>query len=485
MRYAVRNIGRLKTRSFLTFAMALIILFLSMFGIMVERLCADSRARFFGALDGSVYVTDDAMEPFLSYQAACAIDEHSDLITKVSARKEYDVYLLDIDYIGQGTFKRMRYPGEPVAGLEVDYIEGFRLQAVTSMDILGEVYSGSLTMVEGSMITEQNNENRDNKIVISDTLAQQQGLSIGDTVSVCMFSLYRDEAALVVGGYGEERYSYTYIIGGIYHNEEDNLNSVNRPWLVNANKVYVPITTVEDISRNSSIQLYYNNTNLSAIIDNPLLIPDSLNLHLSDMDAAEALEEELGQLGFLQEVRLTKYMSDASSSPSARLSQIIATVVVGVVAAGFVAFLLILFFNMNARRRELAMLSALGKRRSAIAGSFFLEVILLTALAAVLGTLAFAGAVSLFAAPITAYLNSAELSKNRESETVDSVLLGDPGGAHVLERMTDFDYLAREYILPSLLVTLAAALVLMAAVYLFVLLYVRRINALSAVGGKE
>ena len=178
-------------------------------------------------------------------------------------------------------------------------------------------------------------------------------------------------------------------------------------------------------------------------------------------------------------------MSDASSSPSARLSQIIATVVVGVVAAGFVAFLLILFFNMNARRRELAMLSALGKRRSAIAGSFFLEVIFLTALAAVLGTLAFAGAVSLFAAPITAYLNSAELSKNRESETVDSVLLGDPGGAHVLERMTDFDYLAREYILPSLLVTLAAALVLMAVVYLFVLLYVRSINALSAVGGKE
>lgn len=64
-------------------------------------------------------------------------------------------------------------------------------------------------------------------------------------------------------------------------------------------------------------------------------------------------------------------------------------------------------------------------------------------------------------------------------------MLGDPGSDHILEKMADFSYLAGEYILPAMLVTAALAGVILLGVYLFVRLYVSRINALSAVGGKE
>ncbi len=52
MQYAIRNLIRLKGRSFLTFILAFLILFLSMFGILMVRLCEDSRKNFWGPLDG-------------------------------------------------------------------------------------------------------------------------------------------------------------------------------------------------------------------------------------------------------------------------------------------------------------------------------------------------------------------------------------------------------------------------------------------------
>lgn len=491
MRYALRNIGRLKTKSLLTLAIAWILLFLSMFGLMTSKLCHDSRERFYGPLDGSVYVTDEEFAPFLSYRAALTLAENSDVITGVSAIKQYDVFLPEIAYIGKGLFKRDRYSGESSTGRQVDYYTGFRLCGVTSMDILEEVYGGTLAMVEGTMITSLNNERHDNKIVISDTLAEMNGLSVGDVISLDMFSLFRGEQE--TGRYYNSSAAnlYFYIVGGIYHNTEDNLDSVNRPWLVNDNKIYVPISTVADITNNEKIQLYYRTGEilpgifLSGRIDNPILIPDSLYFHLSDIGAASSLEAELGKIGFLKEVRLTKYMSDAATSPAARLSQMVSLLLIGIVVVGFVILLLVVFFHMNARHRELAVLSALGKRRAAVAGSFFLEVLLLFFAGYWMAAAVFSGAVALCAVPITAYLNTAELSAQVSNETADFVLLGDPGGSQILEKMEDFSYLAREYILPALLVTAVMAAVMMLGVYLFVRLYVGRINALSAVGGKE
>ena len=81
MRYALRNILRLKTRSFLTFAIAFAILFLSMFGILTVRLCEDNRERFFGPLDGSVHVTNESYEPFFTYESAEYLNQNAESIT--------------------------------------------------------------------------------------------------------------------------------------------------------------------------------------------------------------------------------------------------------------------------------------------------------------------------------------------------------------------------------------------------------------------
>lgn len=489
MRYAIRNIGRLKTRSFLLFSIVLVLLFLSMFGIMISALCTDSRERSYGPLDGSVYVTDSSLSPVLSYQAALVIAENSDVITGVSAIKNYDVFLPGIEYIGKGLFKRERFQGEPFpVGSLLDYGEGFRLCGVTSMEILEEVYSGNLSMVEGTIITEQNNERHDNKIVISEALAKKNGLSIGDAVPVHIMSLFWDEQESL-GEYHLESFPdsdcYFYIVGGIYRNEQDNLGSVDKPYLVNDNKIYVPLSSIEDITKNQAVQNSYIITFLFRLIDNPLLIPDFLYFHLSDADTAEILEEKLNEIGFEKDISLIKYMSDAASSPAARLSEIISILLAGTATVGLIIFLLIIFFNMKARHRELAVLTALGKRRSTVAGSFFIEVGLLTCFAWFLGIVIFSISVWICAAPITQYLSSAEISSKITNETADYIIFGDILNDRIFTVMTDFPYLLKEYIMPACFITLSVIAAVMPFIYLFIYFYVKKINALSAVGGKE
>ncbi len=377
MRYAIRNLIRLKGRSFLTFTIAFLILFLSMFGILIVRLCEDSRAGFWGPLDGSLHITDDEFSPFFTYQMAKAIEEHSDIITDLSAVKECTIHLLGVDHIGKGEHLRSWYNSEK-SYIEfetntpqfekVDYYKSFTLCAVTDMSFLEEVYSGELIMTEGTMISEENNEVHANKLVISKTIAEKNGLSLGDTVYFDGLSAFVSEAdALwIYNLYGENFGEVSYIIGGIYEHKVDNSISAATPDLIHENKLYIPISTLVDMEDNPIVDHYYQENHTKRVMKYSDIVPDHLYFHMDDIGDAASLEKELNRLGLAKTVKLTPYMSDATSSPSARLAEIMTTLLIGVVVFGFVILVLAVLFHMKARHRELAVLSALGQKRGAI-----------------------------------------------------------------------------------------------------------------------
>lgn len=489
MRYAVRNILRLKTRSMLTFAIAFSILFLAMFGILIFRLCEDNRSRFYGPLDGSVHVTNQELEPYLTYEAAEAFYQDAEVITGISAVKEYVGILSEIPYVGYGSFTRNRYSGESVpAGEQAKYIKGYQIVGVTSMEILEEVYAGDLTITEGTMITETDHEKNHNKIVISKELADQNGLSLGDTVTLDMVSLYAAERDMIGFEKSREEDAYVYIVGGIYQHRVDNFAGVSEPWLLNANHVYVPLSTLVEIAGSERIEGMYH-SGISSISDlfeeNPCVVPDSLYFRLSKGTDVETLCREINEVGFTEPIRLTEYVSDSASSPSARLSEIISIVLVGIVGVGFAVFMLSVLFHMKARHRELAVLVALGKKRSAVTASFFTEVLILVFFAFLFSAGILTAVVSLCAVPITKYLYSAELSAQFRNESADFFLFEVSPNDFVTENLEQFGFLFREYVIPALIFAMIAGLLIVAALYLFVGEYVRRINALSGVGGKE
>ncbi len=486
MRYAIRNIIRLKGRSFLTFAIAFSVLFLSMFGSLVISLCEENRVHFYGPLDGSCHVTDTELLPYLSYEAAVFIDEDASAIRKISAVKEYIGFLNGIDYVGKEEFTRSRYPGEPTpSGKPVHYIMGFQIVGVTSMDILEEVYKEELTMTKGTMITDKDNNAHHNKIVISEEVAALNGLSLGDEITLDMLSLFETEKeAIRFYENTFDKYSVTYIIGGIYQNENDNFAGVTKPWLLNVNRIYVPIATLSDIAESDTITELYEWKDMYALKENPAVIPDSLYFHLADMKLSGKLEKELNELGFGKQIMLSEYVSDAASSPSARLAEIISVILTGIMAVGLAVFLLAVLFNMKTRHRELAVLAALGKRRTDIALSFFMELAILTILALTAGGGISAILIVMLASPITRYLYAAEYSAQFHNQTMNGVL-GQTIPSDMTEAAHDIKTLLTEYFVPSFCFAIVAGMILLVVLFLFVDGYVNRINALSGVGGKE
>ncbi|MBQ9747969.1 MAG: ABC transporter permease [Clostridia bacterium] len=492
MRYAFRNILRFKARSVLSLLVCLAIFFLAMLGYLIRTVCEDARYRFYGPLDGSVHVTDETLQPFLTYDAACAIVEASgDTVKHVSAVKEYVAWLPELEYVGYGTYRRNRYSGEELTeDRKANYLKGFGLFAVTSMEILEEVYRGDLSITEGTMITDEDTAHRSNKIVISRELAEQNGLSLGDTVTLDMLSIFQSELQAVrlsftEGLYDGYTFDYTYVIGGIYENSVDNAAAVSEPWKRSGNIVYVPITTVEDIGASDTVQLFFLEEPHYPITENPTVIPDSLYLHLSDLHDATQLEEAINGIGFVRNVRLTEYVSDTSSSPSARFSAILSALLVGIVGVGFVVLVLSVLFHMRSRRRELAMLAALGQGRKMIATGFFLEyaVLMLIALIASGGLLVYA--VSLLTVPLMRYLYSVELSAQFQTESADFFILKEPMTETVYPEIYDSRYLLTEYIVPSVGFAILAAFFLMILIYILAYRDTVRIHPLYDVGGKE
>ena len=491
MRYALRNILRLKTRSFLTFAIAFAILFLSMLGNLTVRLCEDNRERFFGPLDGSIHVTNESYEPFFTYEAAEYLCQNAESITKIAAAMERAVSFWDITYIGKGEYFRDRLDFEksyyPPGTQKVEYHEGFSLCAVTSMDILREVHSGDLVMVEGTMISENNNADGANKIVISSSIAEKNGLRLGDTVKLDPFSVFEEEEAAVSAylGFSSEYAPYEYIVGGIYENREDNAISASIPSEINENKVYIPISTLPDVSKDSYLLEYGLRNENGDCFEVPSVIPDRLYFYVKSTGGAKILEEKMGEIGFSQEILLSPYISDAASSPSARLSEIVSLLLVGVIGLGFAAFSLAVFFNMKARHRELAVLTALGQKRSRVALSFFAEICILTFFAFMCGIFLLMGAVVLLAVPISNYLYEAEFSAKITHESADLYLIGNGARSAATGKLEDFDFLFTRYIIPSTALSALAAVLILLLIFGIVAFYVRKINALSGVGGKE
>ena len=89
------------------------------------------------------------------------------------------------------------------------------------------------------------------------------------------------------------------------------------------------------------------------------------------------------------------------------------------------------------------------------------------------------------AIPITNYLYSAEISAKWSDISSDMILFGNGVENMITTQMADMGYLFHTYALPSFLWVLCIILFVMILIYLFVRIYVSKINALSDVGGKE
>ena len=533
MRYVFRNIVRFPKKTLVIFILVSVILLLSMSGIFVITLCGEISSRTVGPLGGTVVVSDNDGDRILSYEAAMYLKNASSAVGEVEAIAEFEVQPIGSQCLNgadkitvtyspyRSTILKMRSDEETT--FESVLSRDMKLVAVTTTDICKEFYSGDAELVEGTLISRGDCANENLKIVVPDEFAKLNGLKLGDTVTINALSMFiappisktynlkKEEINFIslpftyedfIIELGESLSTITFTVGGIYHNHVNNRSVASTAADVNDNRVYVPISTVSkklqmikaDTTFNEKKQGYAYIHDLLPSADGKVqylyprdlnCVPTRLYLRLTDISLSDELEDAINEIGFYKEVKLTPFVNEAGASPAAKILIIVRYSLIGVMIAGFAILALIIFFNMNSRWREFAVLAALGMKRLKIALSFFGEVLVVFVASLLVCTALYAVTVRSVAAPVSEYLESSEEAADSSEMRLSGLFSENAAKKQRAESMTDTGYLARNYVLPSLWITFVAALAVLCITLAPVYVSTRKINPLTDSGGKE
>ena len=536
MRYVFRNIVRFPKKTLVIFILVSIILFLSMSGMFVITLCKEISDRTLGPLGGTVVVTDTDGERFMLYEAAKEMSSVSPFIESAEAIAEYDIQPIGIECINGAepvnVYSQYRETVFGIDSREENNVKtllsrDMKLTAVTTTDICREFYSGEAELVEGSLISREDCDEELLKIVVSDRLAELNGLKLGDKVKINALSLFARPSSLwtkfslwndsegnpvyvtfityedYILELGEKLSTMTFTVGGIYRNLVDNGSFVENAADLNDNRVYVPISVIsKKLDQINSDELFNEKKNdyvylKSVVYTKPddlepymlpqdfRCVPTRLYLRLSDMSDADGLETAINRFGFYDTVKLTPFTNEAGASPAAKILIIVRYSLIGVMAAGFAILLLIIIFNMNSRSREFAVLAALGMKRLKIALSFFGEVFVVFIAAILVCSAAFVFAVRSVAAPVSEYLENYEESVDSKEVRLSIELSDNEAKRQRSENMRDIGFIAENYLTPSFILTFICSAAVLVLVLMPIYVSAKQINPLTESGGKE
>lgn len=512
MRYAIRNIFRNFKRSLILFALIFMILALITSGVFISNLCAESRKRSYGPLDGTFILTNEEGYAAFGYKMTEAMYKSCDEITEFSAVKSFEVCFPDLTYHGKGSFEKEYLVavddeegnGKHFELLMEEHEEGFNFRLCTDMSVCEEVYSGNISMTEGSPITNTDNEKGNLKAVISDVTAKNNNLKLGDTVTLDTYSVLLEYGAYDTD---DESNRLSFTVGGIYHVNFPSASAVDGANELAENFIYIPYSVSEAIFApfKKAYRLFesLNKEPYNGDIGKKMLItgvgdktypivswdigniPDFTYFRLKNMKNAEKVEEAFNDIGVAGGIRLTPFMSDVSSSSAARLSSAVSALMLAVSAAGMALLFVVLSFNINSRKREIGTLISLGQNRAKTASVFILEVLMIFIAAYILCSVLGGVLVTAYSSPISAYLDKAELSAKMHNETDISIFkkLSAEGGTQGAE--TDFSVLFSKYIAPQVFISGAVNLFIIAATFVYLIIYIRKIDLLNVMGGRE
>lgn len=264
---------------------------------------------------------------------------------------------------------------------------------VSSLEQTSSYKDGSITMVEGDMITEDSDSNT---VVIEEALATENDLSIGDTITV--------------GSVSDEDTTYDLEVIGIYATSEDfteqaMMNTSASPY----NNIYTNLDTISTIKGSD-----YENA------------VDSVTFYLDDpvnVDTFIADAEENSSIDF---DTFTLDANDAAYEqmlgPIENISSFAKIAVVVIAIAGGLILTLIIMLSIRDRNQEIGILLSLGENKPKIIAQFAVEILLILVLSL--------GASSVLGKPtsniVANQLLSSEISSSEDSNEVSAQ--GMPGG---------------------------------------------------------
>ncbi|MDD3341400.1 MAG: ABC transporter permease [Bacilli bacterium] len=233
----------------------------------------------------------------------------------------------------------------------------FRITGYSNPSYITEFIEGTKKIKEGEMVTSDNTES---VLVISEELAENNNLKVGDTIS-----LYNST---------DENTTYDFKIIGIYEdNSEVETNSfMNMNAMNSRNQMYTNFTAVQNLlssdssSKGNRIEAKYylnSNSDLSAFEK------EVRNKGLSDTYTVTTNEEEVL----------------ASVKPIQNVSQFSLTFLLIILVVGAVILGIINLINIRERKYEIGVLRAIGMKKSKVAFAFVMEIFMVALVSLVVG----------------------------------------------------------------------------------------------------
>lgn len=266
----------------------------------------------------------------------------------------------------------------------------FRLVGYSSLDAMSQFVSGTYKVTSGSMFDVTAT---DNPCVISNELSDKNSLSVGSTITLTNPNNTSE--------------SYSFKVVGIYTDNSD--NSSDGPSLFSnaANQILTTSTAVETVVKNSEAN---SSTELTAQV--------SPEFVLKSADNIDSFKSELTSKGLSSYYTISTNEDSVNSSikPIENLSSFASIFLIIVLAIGGVILLILNMINIRERKYEIGVLRAIGMKKHKVLAQFLCELIMVTIISIILGTII--GAIA--SVPTANYMLKNEISSAQSTQnTVD------------------------------------------------------------------
>lgn len=273
-------------------------------------------------------------------------------------------------------------------GKNMGNIGDFRITAYSNFAYLSDFTDGMKKIVDGSMVTGDG----DNKqIVISESLADDNDLKVGDEVT---FYLPSDEDT-----------TYTFTISGIFEetNSDNSSNFMGMNALNSSNQIYADISTVEEILEDQGDD------------DSKLVANNGLNavFYLYQNDDLEQFEKEVKDKGLSNYYTVTTNEDEINQQlePIQNIVSFSVQFLIVILIIGIVVLTIINFLNIRDRKYEIGVLRAIGMSKIRVSSQLILEILFVSLISLVIGTTSG----TLLAQPVTNKILENEISSYTES----------------------------------------------------------------------
>lgn len=257
---------------------------------------------------------------------------------------------------------------------------------------------GNKKIIDGSMIDKESTEN---VIVISEELADQNDLKVGDTVTFINTN--------------DETITYDYKIAGIYEIVNDTTSSMpGRMQGNSSNQIYTNISVlnqiVEDDGTETSSYSMFNS------------ITSNFYIAYEDLDKFTEAVRELGVSDYYN-IKTNEDEITAALEPIKSIASFSFTFLIVILVVGGIVLTIINLFNIRERKYEIGVLRAIGMTKIKVTLQLVSEIFMVALIALIVGTTVG----TILSQPVSNYMLSNEIESYTTSQNNISENFGGEG----------------------------------------------------------